>query len=103
KQHAPLVKLLGGSSGNNVDKQSECEKLGFVWGKLAGDGSGPMVLPGCAFYLKLTAVGEIVDCGCHCAVLCKVEEMFTDSDEEYVSTARLRELGIITPQGRVAE
>jgi flavin reductase (DIM6/NTAB) family NADH-FMN oxidoreductase RutF len=110
EQHVPLVKLLGGSSGNEVDKQNGCESLGFAWGKLPGGEQSasldPLVLPGCAYYLKLTAMGDLVDCGCHCAALCKVECMYVNNEEtqtSYVSTARLRELGIITEQGRVAE
>jgi flavin reductase (DIM6/NTAB) family NADH-FMN oxidoreductase RutF len=110
EQHIPLVKLLGGSSGKEVDKQNACETLGFAWGKLP-DGeqsasSDPLVLSGCASYLKLTAIGDLVDCGSHCAALCKVECMYVsnkDAKSSYVSTARLRELGIITEQGRVAE
>jgi hypothetical protein len=31
RQHAPLVPLLGGESGQDVDKARECEELGFTW------------------------------------------------------------------------
>ena len=114
EQHIPLVKLLGGTSGNEVDKESECEKLGLPWGHLPSDSSAageqqqqPMVLPGCAYYLKLRAIENIVDCGSHCVAICKVEEMFVSRDDEskneYTSTAALRDLGIITEQGRVSE
>ena len=122
-KHIPLVKLLGGTSGNDVDKGSECAKLGFQWGHLpetttattttteseqrpGGERPQPQVLPDCAYYLKLKAIGDIVDCGSHCVAICKVEEMFVSKDEgktDYVSTATLRDLGIITEQGRVAE
>ena len=112
EQHIPLVKVLGGSSGKDRDKQEECQRLGFTWGHLPGvvegeesSTSAPMVLPGCAYYLKLTAIGDPVDCGCHCSVLCKVDAMFVSDPTKtsYVSTARLRDLGVITEQGRVAE
>jgi hypothetical protein len=66
------------------------------------------VLPGCAYYLKNTAVGDFVDAGSHLiAPHCKVEQMWVSDDMEkkndYLSTARLRDLGIITEQGRVAK
>jgi flavin reductase (DIM6/NTAB) family NADH-FMN oxidoreductase RutF len=110
ERHIPLVKLLGGTSGKEVNKRDACENLGFAWGKLPGGeqsaSSDPLVLPGCAYYLKLTAIGDLVDCGSHCAALCKVECMYVSNEETktiYISTARLRDLGIITEQGRAAE
>ena len=52
----------------------------------------------------------MIDCGSHDAALCKIESMFVSDDElneaaqgSSLSTANLRELGIITEQGRVAE
>jgi flavin reductase (DIM6/NTAB) family NADH-FMN oxidoreductase RutF len=101
KDHIPLIKLLGGTSGRTVDKHAECAKLGFEWtenGRL-------QVLPGCAYYLKMSAMGEIVDAGSHAGAMCRVDEMLVSTDEKqaYLSTAKLRELGIITEQGRVAE
>jgi len=110
KEHIPLVKILGGTSGRDVDKAQECELLGFSWGSLSANHDAeeelPNVLPNCAYYLKLTAIGDIVDCGSHCVAICKVDDMLV-SDEgsktDYVSTAILRDLGIITEQGRVAE
>ena len=106
EQHIPLIKLLGGSSGNQVNKQEECEKLGFIWGSLSATDESPSVLPDCAYYLKLSAIGELIDCGSHCVAICKVEEMLVSDDEkktDYVSTAQLRDLGIITEQGRVVD
>lgn len=107
EKHIPLVKLLGGTSGREVNKQEECEKLGAGWGDLpTGDKEAPLVLPDCTYYLKLSAVGELVDCGSHSVAICRVDEMLVSNDEartEYVSTARLRDLGIITEQGRAAE
>lgn len=104
EKHLPLVKLLGGSSGKDVNKQEKCEKLGFGWGSLPTGEEA--VLPDCAYYLKLSAIGDLVDCGSHAVATCKVEDTFVSNDEtktEYVSTARLRDLGIITEQGRVTE
>ena len=77
---------------------------------VSDDKSAPKVLPSCAYYLRLSAVGEIIDGGdSHDIAICKVDEMLTSGDgdransEEYLSTAKLRELGIITEQGRIAE
>lgn len=114
EKHVPLVKVLGGTSGNDVNKQAECKKLGFAWSLLPHDDDDrlPMILPDCAYYLKLTAIGEIVDCGSHSVAICKVEDMFvginnvdeTETlEQRHLSTSRLRELGIITDQGRVAD
>lgn len=110
EEHIPLIKLLGGSSGTTVDKQEECSKEGFFWGVLSCSDeqqqiSTPLTLANCAYYLKLAAVGDLVDCGSHAVAVCKVEEMYVSNEEAktvYLSTARLRELGIITDQGRVA-
>eukprot|EP00978_Attheya_sp_CCMP212_P039663 scaffold208462_cov68-Attheya_sp.AAC.1 len=122
-KHIPLVRLLGGSSGNDLDKRQECSKLApeLAWRESSSSSSGdpsticknseqqPQILPDCAYYLKLTAIGDIVDGGSHDVVICKVEEMLvTDHSneamrQEHLSTAKLRELGIITEQGRVAE
>jgi hypothetical protein len=127
-----IVQILGGSSGRDVDKEQACADRRLQWQEeflqhhggggddddeetLTSCGGGGMmkVLPGCAYYLKLTAVGDFVDAGSHLiAPYCKVEHMWvsssSDSDngkkqEDYLSTARLRALGIITEQGRVAE
>ena len=93
-----------------------------------GDGELPKVLPGCVRYLQLSMVGDSVtdyDGGesSHDVVICKVDKMWTSSDScedtdsggggdtdadtdtdggDYLSTGRLRELGLITEQGRIA-
>uniref|UniRef100_A0A7S2Y493 Flavin reductase like domain-containing protein n=1 Tax=Entomoneis paludosa TaxID=265537 RepID=A0A7S2Y493_9STRA len=110
--HAELVKVLGGSSGRDVDKQSECETLGYPWIKAPAEWgeSAPELLPDCVCYLQMSLVGEnLIDCGSHSVAICKVESMWTSKNDEepedvpHLHTARLREMGIITPQGRVAE
>jgi flavin reductase (DIM6/NTAB) family NADH-FMN oxidoreductase RutF len=113
EEHTSIVKTFGGSSGRDVNKEQACADVGLVWQELLQDDEktltcgGVKVLPGCAYYLKLTAVGDFVDGGSHwIAPYCKVEQMWVSDDEkkhEYLSTARLRALGIITEQGRVAE
>jgi flavin reductase (DIM6/NTAB) family NADH-FMN oxidoreductase RutF len=106
--HIPLVKLLGGSSGFDVDKQAACEELGCAWKTLLDeddvtDDSHPLVLPDCHSYLVLTQHGPIIDGGSHDIAICKVEAMYTASTKPYLSTSALRELGIITDQGRVSD
>ena len=105
--HAKAVKLLGGSSGRDVDKKTECEHLGFQWMKPEDD--LPELLPGCPYYLRISLIGDLIDGGSHDIALCKVEEMLIADGvddatrEPYLKTATLREMGIITEQGRVAE
>jgi flavin reductase (DIM6/NTAB) family NADH-FMN oxidoreductase RutF len=102
EDHVPLIKLLGGTSGSDVDKRDACSKLGVKW----MDGSGTDLLPGCACYFKLSTTTDVVDVGSHGVALCRVDDMLVtgeDGSQEYLSTARLRELGIITEQGRVAD
>ena len=74
--------------------------------------SGPdeiKLLPGCTHYLKLSALGEdgVLDAGSHAVAHCRVDEMLTttsgDETKPHLSTARLRQLGIITKEGRVAD
>ena len=104
-QHADLVRSLGGNSGRDINKKEECAKLGFEWEELQNC-NGLEVLPGCEIYLKLCVQGGCVDAGSHLIVpFCRVEKMYTDNDGSgagHLSTGRLRELGIITEQGRVA-
>lgn len=105
--HAKVVKLLGGSSGRDVNKKEECEKLGMSWiSSISGE--LPDLLPNCSHYLKISRVGDLIDCGSHDLAICKVESMFVPDDLDGVvpqnlNTGKLRELGIITEQGRVAE
>ncbi|CAM9708768.1 unnamed protein product, partial [Heterosigma akashiwo] len=104
--HHSLVKLLGGSSGYDVNKQEECASLGFAWESLDKTEKYPMVLPKCAQYLHLTLLGDLVDAGSHDVAICKVESMFVSDDnssnEKHLATSLLREMEIITVQGRVA-
>mmetsp|Transcript_19299 Transcript_19299/g.31992 ORF Transcript_19299/g.31992 Transcript_19299/m.31992 type:complete len:206 (+) Transcript_19299:180-797(+) len=114
-KHIPYVRLLGGKSGKDIDKEVECAKLsdpGFALQEIDGDDTSmPKVLPSCAYYLKLSVVGDIADGGeSHDIATCKVDEILLPGDgdyvansEEYLSTAKLRALGIITEQGRIAE
>lgn len=119
--HSRLVPLLGGISGKDADKQKECERLGFPLQSLTADSnldlSLPLILPGCAHYLILSLVEKMYDAGSHDVAICKVESMWTSAltdkssaasastidDLDYLSTGKLREMGIITEQGRVAE
>ena len=111
-QHSSLVRVLGGSSGNDVDKRLVCEELGYAWEKLLDekkdDDHWPLVLPSCVYYLKLELVGDMIDCGSHEVALCKVvsmisnEEIIDPSDElDSLSTRSLRNDSIISELGRV--
>jgi flavin reductase (DIM6/NTAB) family NADH-FMN oxidoreductase RutF len=104
---AELVRVLGGQSGRETDKREECAKLGFEWQELENC-DGLEVLPGCAYYLKMRIQGGLVDAGSHLIVpFSQVEEMYTGDNGEgsmaHLSTSRLRELGIVTDQGRLAD
>jgi flavin reductase (DIM6/NTAB) family NADH-FMN oxidoreductase RutF len=105
-QHSKVVKLLGGSSGRDVDKKLECERMGMSWISINDD--LPELLPDCTHYLKIRKLGDLIDCGSHDLAVCKIETMFVANGEDmskrqHMKTADLRDLGIITEQGRVAE
>jgi len=108
--HVPVVRLLGGRSGRDVDKQRACADLGCAWIDL--DGEDFAVLPHCVSYVKLSLMGELIDAGSHAVAACQVERMYeectitestTNKSQHHLSTAKLRELGIITEQGRIAD
>lgn len=128
EKHIECVRLLGGTSGKEICKEEDLASVhGIELEELACDDDSetqedlPKVLPGCVRYLKLSMVGEEVidyDGGerSHDVVICKVDKMWTsstlasDSGEatsgengnDYLSTGRLRDLGLITEQGRIA-
>ena len=107
KEHIPLVQKLGGTSGRDEDKKAACAKEGFEWIN-CDEFQGIHVLPGCAAYLYLTVQGGLLDAGSHLIVpYCQVEAMYTTgesvSHQAHLMTSKLRELGIITEQGRVAD
>ena len=117
RDHSKVVRLLGGTSGSDVDKEAQCANLGFPWVKLDDAGcevgreeGSPMVLPGCAYYIRLVLMGELIDAGSHDVAICRVESMLVDEGSSackeypgYLSTATLRDMGIISEQGRVVE
>mmetsp|Transcript_20289 Transcript_20289/g.29900 ORF Transcript_20289/g.29900 Transcript_20289/m.29900 type:complete len:205 (+) Transcript_20289:63-677(+) len=105
--HAKVVRLLGGTSGREVNKRVECDELGFPW-FTANDGIQLELLPGCACYLRVTLVGDLIDCGSHDIAICKIDSMYIEDEDtvsakDHLSTGLLRDLGIITEQGRVAD
>ena len=111
-EHIPLVRLLGGQSGNDTDKEEECAKVSpnlSLQNIDNDDASIPKALPSCSYYLRLSAVDIVDGGGSHDIAICRVDEMLVSGDgglannEEYLSTSKLRELGIITEQGRIAE
>ena len=100
-EHIPIIRLLGGTSGRDLNKEEESRKLGFEWMHYA-DGQ-PRVLPGCKSYLCLELQDDLIDGGSHDIAICRVTSMFTDSDAAHLDTQTLRDLGIITEQGRIAD
>lgn len=109
-----LIRVLGGSSGLDVDKRNICAGLGYKWEKLpqdeeeGGDLEWPDVLPSCVYYLKLKLVGNLIDCGSHEVALCEVVSMISDDDVQNaadeldsLSTRKLREMSIISELGRI--
>ena len=124
-KHIECVRLLGGSSGKDVSKEDELASVhGIELKELACDddneeeqASLPKVLSGCVRYLQLSMVGDGVtnyDGGesSHDVVICKVDRIWMSSGSvsdpeveggsDHLSTGRLRELGLITEQGRIA-
>jgi len=110
--HSNIVKLLGGSSSRDVNKEDACEALGQ---KLIEYDSGIKLLPNCVGYLRLVQVGTAIDCGAHDLVICVVEDMFFEKSTHnctlteswtfprLLSTSSLRTLGIINDVGRVVQ
>ena len=111
-----LIRLLGGTSGGEVDKRARCGEMGFPWQRPPDCGDGddddddawPDVLPSCVYHLKLELVGDLIDCGSHDVALCEVKSMNgegKDASEElgYISSRRLRDEGIISELGRIKE
>jgi flavin reductase (DIM6/NTAB) family NADH-FMN oxidoreductase RutF len=123
QRHVDAVPLLGGVSGRDIDKQGECTLLGLPWQDLNDDKDGFHVLPGCTCYIKMNIQGGVVDAGSHVIVpFCEVTDMYSPTDDmttmingastsetvlfgnlKHLSTGALRELGIITEKGRVAD
>ena len=119
QEHAVLARILGGSSGRDIDKNNACNELGYEWERLpkeedddSSSGDWPFVLPHCHYYLKLELVGDLIDCGNHDVALCKVVSMITTSsnkskviegaaDLDSLSTRRLRDDKIISELGRI--
>jgi len=115
-----LIRLLGGCSGRDVDKEMRCADLGFEWTSLECENDAtnmdcdrtdwPKVLPSCLYYLKLELVGDLIDCGSHEVALCRVVSIISDDEVQsaseelnYISTRKLRNMGIISELGRVVE
>ena len=129
--HVAVIKILGGSSGRDVNKETACADVGCTWIHLPDvnksgesndndDSHVPIapiqVLPNCVSYCRVSAIGEVIDMGSHAIAICQVDEMYASEDDEgrrrqllntkkrrHLSTSKLREMGIITEQGRVAE
>ena len=120
EQHAVLTHVLGATSGADADKEAACEACGFGWSESAGDGGDERLLPGCVAYLRLVQQGELIDAGEHDVAICAVEGMYSaaagsrggggvvvvtgdEPEPEPLSTALLRERGLISTVGRATD
>jgi len=109
--HSPLMHTLGGTSGRDLDKAAACAAAGFAWRDdgppCDSDGAGgELLLPGCVTYMRLHQVGELLDAGEHDVALCRVEAFAADDSpapDAALSTAALRDAGLITDKGRAVE
>ena len=103
---APLTLCLGGTSGAEADKATACEELGWPWLECPECGD-ECLLPGCVTYCRLTQQGELIDAGSHDVAICLLERVFVDDTAAgpsgALSTAALRDAGLITAAGRVAD
>ena len=119
EQHAVLTHVLGATSGADADKEAACEACGFGWSESA-DGGDERLLPGCVAYLRLVQQGELIDAGEHDVAICAVEGMYAaaagsrggggvvvvtgdEPEPEPLSTALLRERGLISTVGRATD
>eukprot|EP00525_Craspedostauros_australis_P000012 CAMPEP_0198121574 /NCGR_PEP_ID=MMETSP1442-20131203/32489_1 /TAXON_ID= /ORGANISM="Craspedostauros australis, Strain CCMP3328" /LENGTH=238 /DNA_ID=CAMNT_0043780413 /DNA_START=51 /DNA_END=767 /DNA_ORIENTATION=+ len=106
EEHANLVPLLGGTCGRDVDKAAVCSSKSMPFVALP-QSDAPMVLPRCGRYLLMTVdmQQDVVDGGSHWILNCKVERMWEveDGTAPHLMGAKLRELGIISPVGRVSD
>lgn len=130
EKHADLVYPLGGMSGRDVDKPAMCSEKGFAWvdagealelsAESCGENediTGPLLLPGCAAYYHVSLVGKsaesdgsevnLLNAGDHEVVFLSLdavyeedEEMAAVDGEKQMSTAFLRDLGIVSDVGR---
>jgi flavin reductase (DIM6/NTAB) family NADH-FMN oxidoreductase RutF len=103
EEHVAVIRILGGMSGRDISKGAECSKQSFDWQQY--DAAEMKLLPRCLYYIKLSCIGDILDVGNHDVALCRVEEMFIPNDiginPNYLSTGKLRKLGIINEKGRI--
>lgn len=109
-EHIPYVRLLGGKSGRDISKIEECQRLGCPFEALHDDDTDTVyqLISKCQSYIKLIAVGDIVDAGSHAIAICRVDATYTNGGDEnassgHLATATLRDLGIINEQGRVVD
>ena len=101
ERHAPLTHLLGGQSRRDVDKAAGSKALGFEWQR--DDAVEELLLPGCAAYIRLVLVGDVVDAGDHDIAVCRLEKILVPASEAQggsMMSAFLREQGLISDKGQ---
>lgn len=106
KEHASLIYLLGGQSGQDatLDKAEGCKAQGFEWQR--HDAVEELLLPGCTAYLDLVLEGDTIDAGDHGVAICRVRSMLyahpnsAPPADGAMLTSFLREKGLISDVGR---
>ena len=116
----PNILQLGvAQSGRDVDKAEECATAGFPWalGAISHTcGTDIAVLPGCAAYYRVRVSDNMPSFGAgdHEAVIVELVEVLVENEEVDangdgttgadcqlpMSTAYLREIGLVTAVGR---
>lgn len=107
-RHAPLMWALGGTSSSeaHADKAAACAALGLPWIEEAETiGGCERLLPGCVSYFRLTQQGALIDAGSHDVAICRLENVLASGVDPgpALSTAELREAGLISVAGRAVE
>eukprot|EP00929_Paragymnodinium_shiwhaense_P081234 TRINITY_DN42475_c0_g1_i1.p1 TRINITY_DN42475_c0_g1~~TRINITY_DN42475_c0_g1_i1.p1 ORF type:complete len:261 (-),score=51.67 TRINITY_DN42475_c0_g1_i1:605-1294(-) len=109
RRHSGLVYVLGGQSGNDIDKAARCDELGFPWQKSEEMPLEELLLPGAVAYLQLKQVGDLVNAGDHDIAMCSISGMYEeameleDQEDTAMNSGFLRAKGLINERGQAVE
>ncbi|CAB1117740.1 unnamed protein product [Ectocarpus sp. CCAP 1310/34] len=97
RNHAPLVPILGQSSGRDTDKAGRCAEQAFPWDESSC--INVAIIPGCGSYVTLHMVSK-QSAGDHDAIICRMGNIFGPDEDassrlEVLESGHLREAGII--------
>ena len=119
-QEAELERFRGTPRCPGPVPTTEARQPEEAWESPTGDGGDERLLPGCVAYLRLVQQGELIDAGEHDVAICAVEGMYAaaagsrggggvvvvtgdEPEPEPLSTALLRERGLISTVGRATD